>query len=406
MARTRRPGAPAAVDRPEQPAAADGSASAAVVASEPAATDGSAPAAVSSEPAATDASARAAVDAAVLEALELPLNGPRRFWLGFVFTDDPALAERARDLAAEIVRGRGRALELYRAAGADEVAPIARAVASRDPGESAVWVDWSAVSHRDRGEIERGLTMLNTGRSRLSRALRGGLVIAAPTWAEGALATGAVDLWSGSEFALRLRRERAADETAAAELVREPGRPQLWLRLAPTQVVRALRQEGAEVAAALAGEAAERSGPGDLARLEVVAAGLTFERGDREGAAERALGVAGGDAATPDVLAAAIEIAAAGAGDQSAARERWRPAIEALVAAVGDDDRDGLTAMDDLGEILRERGDSASAIALARRAVNARDRVLGAEHPDTLSTRNNLANARRSADAGRRRRTD
>ncbi len=163
------------------------------------------------QPVATDTGVRAAVDAAVLEALELPLNGPRRFWLGFVFTDDSRLAERARELAEEIVRGRGRTLEVYRAEGAGDVEAIARAVAGREPAEDAVWVDWSAFASRDRGEIERGLAMLNTGRTRLSRALRGGLVIAAPSWAEEALARGAVDLWSGSEFALRLRRERATE---------------------------------------------------------------------------------------------------------------------------------------------------------------------------------------------------
>jgi tetratricopeptide (TPR) repeat protein len=343
-----------------------------------------------------EADASSIVDAAVLEALELPLNGPRRFWLGFVFADDRRLAVRARELADEVVRGRGRTLEAHVADELNDVEPIARAVAGHDRTESSVWVDWSTTVS-DRDAVERGLAMLNTGRTRLSNALHGGLVIVLPAWAEAALAQGAVDLWSGGEFALRLGREHAPGAVTPADLARAPGSPQLWRRLAPTAVLRALREEGTEVAGIRAEGLLAQAGSEDRARLEAVAAGVALERGDREGAAARALAVLDFEETAVEVLAAAIEVAAAGASDHAAARERWRRGVDAIVAAVAEGDADGLLAIDTLGEALRTRGDHEAAITLAVFALARRERVSGGEHPDTLSTRNNLANAYLSA---------
>ncbi|MFE5685097.1 tetratricopeptide repeat protein [Streptomyces sp. NPDC056512] len=45
---------------------------------------------------------------------------------------------------------------------------------------------------------------------------------------------------------------------------------------------------------------------------------------------------------------------------------------------------------------------TASSVALHQQNVTDRERVLGTDHPDTLGTRNNLANARARAAQGRR----
>jgi len=114
-------------------------------------------------------------DVAVLEALELPLNGPRQFWLGFVFAADRRLAARAHELTGELVAGRGRTLETFAATGAGDVERSARAIVEHERTESPVWVDWSRLgaSVPEREAVDRALTMLNVGRTRLIKALGG-----------------------------------------------------------------------------------------------------------------------------------------------------------------------------------------------------------------------------------------
>lgn len=52
-----------------------------------------------------------------------------------------------------------------------------------------------------------------------------------------------------------------------------------------------------------------------------------------------------------------------------------------------------------LASAYRTVGRSAEATAISEQALAARERVLGPDHPDTLASRNNLANAYQ--DAGR-----
>ena len=130
-----------------------------------------------------------------------------------MFVDERELAARARQLADELAHGRGRELEVHLARDGAAAELTARAVLRHARTDATVWLDWTALpsSSEDRAAADRGLALLNASRTRLTRALRGGLVIAAPPWAEAACAQGAVDLWSGREFALRPVREPQPD---------------------------------------------------------------------------------------------------------------------------------------------------------------------------------------------------
>ncbi|MGW1704821.1 FxSxx-COOH system tetratricopeptide repeat protein [Streptomyces sp. NPDC002206] len=74
-------------------------------------------------------------------------------------------------------------------------------------------------------------------------------------------------------------------------------------------------------------------------------------------------------------------------------------ALAARERVLGGDDPDTLSTRNQLGNIYRAAGDLRRAIPLYERTVADRERVLGGDHPDTLSTRNYLANAYR--DSGR-----
>lgn len=74
-------------------------------------------------------------------------------------------------------------------------------------------------------------------------------------------------------------------------------------------------------------------------------------------------------------------------------------ALSARERVLGRESPDTLSTRNQLGNIYRAAGDLGHAIPLYERTVADRERVLGADHPDTLSTRNYLANAYR--DSGR-----
>lgn len=62
-----------------------------------------------------------------------------------------------------------------------------------------------------------------------------------------------------------------------------------------------------------------------------------------------------------------------------------------------------LRTRNNLAEAYRKAGRTAEAIALHEQNLTDRGRVLGSDHPDTLITRNNLAEAHRQAAARSRR---
>jgi len=71
--------------------------------------------------------------------------------------------------------------------------------------------------------------------------------------------------------------------------------------------------------------------------------------------------------------------------------QRRPPALEAQRATLGDRHPDTLTSINNLGELLRERGDLDSAEPLHREALDARRETLGDRHSDTLTSISNLS---------------
>jgi tetratricopeptide (TPR) repeat protein len=84
------------------------------------------------------------------------------------------------------------------------------------------------------------------------------------------------------------------------------------------------------------------------------------------------------------------------AGDYSTGADRARRALEARERGLGSEHPHTLTSVNELGVLLYNEGDYAAAEPLYRRALAASERVLGSEHPDTLSSVNNLAGLLRS----------
>ena len=58
--------------------------------------------------------------------------------------------------------------------------------------------------------------------------------------------------------------------------------------------------------------------------------------------------------------------------------------------ALGAEHPDTLGIVNNLGDLLSEKGDYDGAEALYRRALEGREKALGAEHPDTRQTLTNL----------------
>jgi hypothetical protein len=63
---------------------------------------------------------------------------------------------------------------------------------------------------------------------------------------------------------------------------------------------------------------------------------------------------------------------------------------------LGEDHPDTLTSMNNLAETLRSQGDLGAARGLQEQVLTMRRRVLGEDHPDTLTSINNLAATLRS----------
>ena len=68
----------------------------------------------------------------------------------------------------------------------------------------------------------------------------------------------------------------------------------------------------------------------------------------------------------------------------------YRRALEGYEKALGAEHPDTLSSVNNLGSLLRNKGDYEGAAALYRRALEGKEKALGAEHPSTLSSVNNL----------------
>ncbi|MEI7728188.1 MAG: tetratricopeptide repeat protein [Verrucomicrobiota bacterium] len=78
-------------------------------------------------------------------------------------------------------------------------------------------------------------------------------------------------------------------------------------------------------------------------------------------------------------------------GQYDAAEPLYRCALETMERVLGPEHPDTLSSLNNLAILLSGKGDVAAAESLYRRALETRERVLGPEHPDTLSSLNNLA---------------
>jgi tetratricopeptide (TPR) repeat protein len=78
-------------------------------------------------------------------------------------------------------------------------------------------------------------------------------------------------------------------------------------------------------------------------------------------------------------------------GDYAGAEPLYRRALEASERGLGSEHPDTLGKVNDLAFLLQRRGDDAGAETLHRRALEARERVLGPEHIDTFRSLHNLS---------------
>jgi tetratricopeptide (TPR) repeat protein len=78
-------------------------------------------------------------------------------------------------------------------------------------------------------------------------------------------------------------------------------------------------------------------------------------------------------------------------GDLAAAEPLYRRALEGRERVLGPEHPQTLTSVNNLAGLLESKGDLAAAEPMYRRALEAQERVLGPEHPQTLSSVNNLA---------------
>ena len=79
-------------------------------------------------------------------------------------------------------------------------------------------------------------------------------------------------------------------------------------------------------------------------------------------------------------------------GDYAGAEPLFRRALEARERTLGKEHPDTLTSVHNLANLLRTKATTPGRRPLYRRALEARERTLGKEHPDTLLSVNNLAN--------------
>jgi tetratricopeptide (TPR) repeat protein len=77
-------------------------------------------------------------------------------------------------------------------------------------------------------------------------------------------------------------------------------------------------------------------------------------------------------------------------GEYAAAEEISRDALDGREKVLGPEHPDTLTSVNNLGSVLERQGKYEEAEAMHRRALKGREKVLGLEHPDTLTSVNNL----------------
>jgi tetratricopeptide (TPR) repeat protein len=267
---------------------------------------------------------------------------------------------------------------------------------------AAVWVD-ALAPVRGIGEEplralwQQALAALNPQRNPLRRRLRIPLIIAGPFWLQQTFEHAAADLWSIRDTIIRIEPLNQAFGAAVAlsikldsqggQLDGEPGDPEETRR-----ALHRLRQH--EVPAdkhsenmALEARLLQRLG-NQLRRLyqweEAEAALLKAEELMEQN--PRSLDDEGR-------LLFDLSALYDGMGDIARRTHFARKAYEFTNAHFGKEHPNTLASRNDLANALDQQGKHAEAEAEHRAVLTIRERVLGAEHPATLGSRNNLANA-------------
>jgi tetratricopeptide (TPR) repeat protein len=84
-------------------------------------------------------------------------------------------------------------------------------------------------------------------------------------------------------------------------------------------------------------------------------------------------------------------------GEYQAARELGEDSLARRRRVLGEDHPDTLASANNLANAYQDAGRAAEAILLHQQTLAAFERVLGPDHPDTVASRNNLADAYRAA---------
>jgi tetratricopeptide (TPR) repeat protein len=131
---------------------------------------------------------------------------------------------------------------------------------------------------------------------------------------------------------------------------------------------------------------------------------MSLFRPHAEALFERAAASKADEAWLTDVGLRAASLASA-QGDHVGARRLEERVLEVKTRVLGAEHPNTLTAMSNLASTLKAQGDHAGARRLQERVLEARTRLLGTEHEDTLTSMNNLASTLRAQgdDAGARR---
>ncbi|MFT4216446.1 MAG: tetratricopeptide repeat protein, partial [Micropruina sp.] len=110
---------------------------------------------------------------------------------------------------------------------------------------------------------------------------------------------------------------------------------------------------------------------------------------------------AGHELAAGDASGAVVALVAVSSRmSPTVSRDRWQQYLEPISDLLGVEHPDTLTTRHNLAFWRGRAGDAAGAAAAFAELLPIRERVLGVEHPDTLRTRNNLASWRgRAGDA-------
>jgi hypothetical protein len=84
-------------------------------------------------------------------------------------------------------------------------------------------------------------------------------------------------------------------------------------------------------------------------------------------------------------------LALADQGKYEAAEEMHRRALTGCEKVLGVEHPETLTSISNLALVLQDQGKYRAAEEMGRRALTGREKVLGVEHPETLTSVNNLA---------------